>query len=120
MEVPTKIAWALLALLHVTPAAIVFAPGLVKRLYGVPPGGEIGILLAHRGALFLAVCNTTVYAFVDPDVRRLASLILLVSVVGFLVLYMRAGKPAGELRKIASADLAGLLPLGWVTLNAWR
>ncbi|HPE47863.1 MAG TPA: hypothetical protein PLR76_05680 [Hyphomonas sp.] len=120
MEVTNKIAWALLALLHVTPALSAFAPGLVERLYGVSPDGDIGVLLVHRGALFLAVCIAALYAMVDPGSRRLASLILFVSMVGFLLVYVRAGLPAGELRKIAIADLIGLIPLTWVTVNVWR
>jgi len=42
------------------------------------------------------------------------------SVVGFLVVYVRAGMPGGALRTIARADLLGLAPLAVVLLDAWR
>ena len=120
MELSIKIGWALLALLNLTPSLPAFLPGLVEKLYGVPPQGEIGVLLVHRGALFLTVFLVSVYAAVDPTSRKLASIILAVSMIGFLWVYFRAGMPAGDLRKIAIADLIGLLPLAWVSLDAWR
>lgn len=120
METITKIAWGLLILLHIVPAASVFAPALVDKLYGVAPTGDVGVLLVHRGALFLGVCITALYAIFDSDVRRLASLVVGVSVVGFLLVYLRAGLPAGELQKIAIPDAVGLVPLLWVSVQAWR
>lgn len=120
MELTTKIAWACLALLHMMPALIVFSPALVEKVYGASPSGDIGILLVHRGALFLAVCLAAVFALFDPSSRRLASVVLIVSMIGFLLVYLRAGWPSGELRKIAHADLVGLFPLAWVGFQAWR
>lgn len=120
MEASVKIAWAFLALLHVMPAMSAFTPSLVEKLYGVSPDGDVGILLLHRGALFLAVCVTAIYAIFDPDSRRLASIVLIISMVGFLLVYARAGMPSGELRKIAIADLIGIVPLFWIGYNTWR
>ena len=119
MEASVKIAWAFLALLHVMPAMSAFTPSLVEKLYGVSPAGDVGVLLLHRGALFLAVCVTAIYAIFDPDSRRLASIVLIISMVGFLLVYGRAGMPSGELRKIAIADLIGVLPLFWIGYNTW-
>jgi hypothetical protein len=120
METSLKAAWATLALLHVMPALVAFMPGLVDRLYGVSPDGDVGVLLVHRGALFLAVCVTAIYAMFDPPSRRLASLVLIVSMIGFLIVYVRAGMAPGDLRTIAAVDLVGVIPLAWVSLNAWR
>lgn len=120
METSLKAAWAILALLHAMPALVAFMPRLVDTLYGVSPDGDVGVLLVHRGALFLAVCITALYAMLDPPSRRLASLVLIVSMIGFLVVYARAGMAPGELRRIATADLLGVVPLAWVSVNAWR
>lgn len=120
MELSLKIAWTLLALAHVIPAMSAIAPNMVEKLYGVAPNGDIGVLLVHRGALFLVVCVTALYAMFDPDSRRLASVILTISMVGFLIIYARAGMVPGALRKIAIADLLGLVPLIWVSVHAWR
>lgn len=120
METTTRIGWALLAGLHLMPALPLFAPALVERLYGVDPAGEAGVLLIHRGALFFAVLVAALMAIWSQEARRVASLVVALSMVGFLVVYARAGAPAGPLRKIAMADLLGLVPLAWVAWEAWR
>ena len=119
METLVRISWALLALLHLMPALVLAKPGLVQSLYGAEPSGDVGVLLVHRGALFLAVLLAALYALFSPDARRLASLVVAISMVGFLLVYLRAGMPAGELRKIAVADAVGLLPLAIVMWGAW-
>jgi hypothetical protein len=120
MEAITKTSWALLALLHLLPALPLFIPALVERLYGVPVTGEAGVLLIHRGALFWAVLVAAIYALLDPTVRRLGTIVVAISMIGFLIVYARAGLPDGALRKVAVADLIGLVPLAWVAWQAWR
>jgi hypothetical protein len=111
--------WLALALIHLMPALVLVVPSLIERLYGVPPTGDVGLLLVHRGALFLAVLAVSAYAAIAPDARRAASLVAGISMVSFLLLYARAGLPPGSLRTIAVADLIGLVPLAIVIWNAW-
>ena len=120
METSLKIAWALLALLHVVPAMVVIAPGLVEKLYGMSSDDDVAVLLVHRGVLFIAVCATALYAIFNPDSRRLASIVLAISMVGYLIVYARAGMPEGELQKIAIADVIWLIPLTWASYNTWQ
>ncbi|MEO1042199.1 MAG: hypothetical protein AAFX52_07905 [Pseudomonadota bacterium] len=120
MALMTKTAWLLLALIHVAPAVVFIAPTMVQRLYGVDPAGDIGVLLIHRGALFLAVLVAALVAMVDVRSERLASIVVGVSMIGFLIVYARAGFPVGPLRKIAITDITGLLPLTLVIVSAWR
>lgn len=120
MEMATRVAWFLLALVHVSPAAVLFRPGLVQTLYGVPADGATSLLLTHRGATFLAIVVAAVWAVFDPSVRRLCTVILALAVVGYLILYVRAGMPEGPLRTIAAADAFALAPLALVTWSAWR
>jgi hypothetical protein len=120
METTTKIAWGLLALAHLSPAAVAFVPSLVERLYGVSPTGDLGVLIAHRGALFLAIFAACVVAVIDPPARRALSIVVAISVIGFLVLYLRTGAPSGPLRTIAVVDAVALLPLAFVVVAAWR
>jgi len=120
LELVVKLAWGLLGLLHLPPAAVLASPGLVRRLYGVAPEGDIGLLLTHRGALFLAVAVGCVFAVFDPGSRRLAALIATISMAGFLVLYGQAGWPPGPLRAIAIADAAALPVLAFAAWAAWR
>ena len=120
MEMATKVAWLLLALVHASPAAVLFRPSLVQKLYGVAADGATSLLLTHRGATFLTILVAAVWAAFDPSVRRLCTVILAIAVVGYLVLYARAGMPEGPLRTIASVDALALAPLALVIWNAWR
>ena len=120
MEIWVKGAWALLALVHLSPAAAAFSPGLVSRLYGVAPEGDLGVLLAHRGVLVLAILAACLCAILDPSARRALSLVVAISVIGFLILYVRAGAPVGPLRAISIIDAIALVPLFFVAVSAWR
>ncbi len=113
-------AWILLGLVHVTPAAVLAKPDLIGSLYGVEAAGDLGVLLIHRGALFLAIVIVCLYAAWEPSSRRAASLVVGISVVSFLVIYAFAGAPSGSLRLIALADVLALGPLVLVSWNAWR
>lgn len=115
-----RASWIVLALIHATPAAAVFAPRLLERLYGIAPEGDLGVLMTHRAALFLAILALCLYAVVAPGARRAASLAAAISVVGFLIVYARAGMPRGPLVGIAIGDLVALPPLALVSWAAWR
>ncbi len=120
MEFLAKTAWIALALTHAPPAIVLFRPDLAARLYGV--GGEdgAGLLLTHRGALFLAIAALCVFSVFEPAFRRAASVAVSISVVSFLVLYVRAGAPAGPLRTVALVDAAALAPLLLTLWATWR
>lgn len=120
MERLTIIAWLALAAVHVAPAAVLVAPDLTRTLYGVAPDGPAGLLIVHRGALFLAVLAAALFAAFSPDARRAASIVVGISVIGFLLVYARAGMPAGSLRTIAVVDAIALVPLAFVGYRAWR
>lgn len=119
MEMTTKIAWGLLALVHLAPAAAGFAPSLVERLYGVTPTGDLGVLIVHRGVLFLAIVVACLLAVFQPAARPALGLVVAISVVGFLVLYVWSCFPSGPLRRIAVVDALALLPLAFVIVAAW-
>jgi len=119
MERLVIVCWLILAAVHASPAAVLFKPGLTETLYGVPPTGSTGLLVVHRGALFLGVFVVAVFAAFSPDARKAATLLVGISLVGFLMIYAMAGAPEGLLRTIAVVDAAALLPLAFVTWSAW-
>jgi hypothetical protein len=112
--------WLALAAVHASPAAVLLRPALTESLYGVPPTGPAGVLLIHRGALFLAVVVVTLFAAFSPAARRAATLLVGISVIGFLLVYAALGAPDGPLRTVALVDAAALLPLALVAWHAWR
>ena len=93
---------------------------MTERLYDLSPKGDIGVLIVHRGALFLGIIVATLFATFDPSSRKVASVIAAISILGFLFVYARAGLPAGALRAIATGDLIALAPLAFVFAQAWR
>lgn len=120
LEILTKTSWTMLAMIHLSPAAVVLAPSLIDKLYGVENGGDLGTLLRHRGVLFVAILAACLFGLFDPAARRATSVIVAFSVIGFLWVYWRAGMPAGRLRRVALVDLVGLIPLAFVFYIAWR
>jgi hypothetical protein len=113
------ICWLALATIHASPAVVLLKPALTETLYGVPPTGSSGVLLIHRGALFLAVVVVAFFAAFSPEARKAATLLVSISVIGFLFVYRMAGAPGGPLRTIALVDAVALLPLALVTWRAW-
>lgn len=112
------LAWFALVLVHVMPAAAAFSPRLRQRMYGVTEDQTLGVILTHRGVLFLAVAAACAYAAFDPASRQLASIVAGVSVLGFLLVYITAGSPK-RLRSIALIDLIAVPPLLWACADAW-
>jgi hypothetical protein len=102
------------------PAAVLAKPDLIGSLYGVEATGDLGVLLIHRGALFLAIVVVCLYAAWEPSGRRAASLVVGISVVSFIAIYAFAGAPPGSLRFIALADVLALGPLTLVSWKAWH
>lgn len=120
METMIRVAWLLLAAVHVAPAVVLFRPALIERLYGIAPGNAAELLLVHRGALFLAVVVVALFAALDPGARRAASLVTAISLIGYFVVYWRAGFPVGPLRTVAVVDAVAIIPLSVVGFCAWR
>ena len=114
-----RICWGLLGLVHLMPALALFRPTLIARMYGASPGSSTFLLLHHRAALFVVVLLICVWAMARPEVRQLATVAVTVSMVSFLVLWWNSGSPMA-LRRIATVDVIGLLPLGYVAWAAFR
>lgn len=111
-----RMAWTLLALVHITPALALFAPSLLTRLYGIQQGEPLFLLMHHRAALFLAVFMACIWCAIDPTPRKLGVIVVAISMISFLALYFANGGPPA-LRQIAIADLIGLPALAYV---AWK
>ncbi len=113
-----RIAWGLLALVHLPPALALLAPGLITSLYGIDADNPAFLLLRHRAALFLVVLLVCLWAAADPATRRLAAVAATLSMGSFLLLWLGSGAPQA-LRSIALADAIGLVPLAYVSWRAF-
>lgn len=112
------LAWLALVLVHTPPALATFSPQMRKRMYGVDDAGPLGVILVHRGVLFLAVVAACVFAAFDTKARLAAALVTSISVLGFLIAYALAGAPK-RLRTIALVDAVAVIPLAVVIVDAW-
>lgn len=124
METLTKIAWAVLALVHFPPTLVVFVPSMIERLYGIVPSHDVGVhdvgvLIVHRGALFGAIFIACLFAMMTPALRRAMACLVAISIISFLMTYVSAGMPEG-LRRIAIIDFIALVPLIFVMWQALR
>lgn len=111
--------WLILAAIHAMPALALFRPATLTALYGIAPTDPLFLLMQHRAALFFAVFAACVFAAFVQEGRRLAVLVVGISMVSFLALYWLAGSPA-PLKRIAVVDLAGLPVLAGVAWMAFR
>lgn len=102
-----QLSWSILAIIHAIPAFAFFQPSAMTRLYGIEQGSQIFLLMRHRAALFLGVVLACIWAYWDVDARRLACVIVALSMLTFLWLFWSAGYPK-SLRTIAIADAAGM------------
>ena len=80
--------------------------------------GPLGLILAHRGILFLAVASVCILAAINAEARIAATLVTSISVIGFLIAYVLAGSPK-RLRTIALVDAVALAPLAFVVADIW-
>lgn len=112
------LAWLALVLVHTPPALATFSAKLRQRMYGVEEGGPLGVILTHRGVLFLAVAAVCMLAAFVPGARIAAALAVSISVLGFLATYLLGGSPK-QLRTIALIDTVALAPLALVLFDVW-
>jgi hypothetical protein len=113
------ILWLILATIHAMPALALFRPATLTTLYRLQPDNPLFLLMQHRAGLFFAVFVACIWAAFVPEGRRLAVLVVGISMLSFLLLYWQAGSPA-PLRKIAQVDLLGLPVLAGVAWLAFR
>ena len=113
------ILWLLLAAIHALPALAFFRPAGLTTLYGIRQDNPLFLLMQHRAALFFAVFAACMFAAFVPEGRRLATIVVAISMASFLFLYYTAGSPP-PLRRIALVDLAGLPILAAVAWQAFR
>jgi hypothetical protein len=114
-----SVLWLILAAIHAMPALAFFRPATLTTLYGIAADNPLFLLMQHRAALFLAVFAACLWAAFVPEGRKLAVIVVGISLLSFLALYWMAGSPA-PLKRIAIADLVGVPVLAGVAWLAFR
>ncbi len=115
-----RIAWGVLALVHMMPAISFFRPTMLNTLYGLEPSNPLYLLMHHRAALFLVIFVICIWCAISSTPRQLGVVAVAISMLSFLFLYFSNGSPEA-LRTIAIADMVGipaLLFVGWKAFSA--
>ena len=113
-----RLCYAALALIHITPASMLFRPQAIGKLYRVEASGSLLTLLHHRAALFVIVVIACLWGMIDPATRRLAVVVIATSMLSFLAVYWQNGSPP-VMKSIALADMAGLPFLAFAAWTAF-
>ena len=115
------ILFGLLALIHALPAAALFAPGSLSRLYGFDAGDSVmTTLLQHRALLFGLLAAALVYAIFHPATRPPVLVATVVSMGGFIAIAAARGEGGGALRSIVVADIVGLIIAALTAYLSWK
>lgn len=120
MTVLVRLAWIVLAAIHLLPALGLVSASVRQQLYGPVPTGDLSLLLAHRGLIFAALLVSALVAAIFTPARLATAFAVTVSVTGFLVLYAVEGCSGGPLRRIAIVDAAALPALLIIWLDLLR
>jgi hypothetical protein len=114
MELILRIALFLTSIVNILPALGAFLPSKMKDAYGIDiPDANFELLLRHRAVLFGIVGGFMLYASITKNYLSLASIIGLISMISFLILYFvsegHINEPLTKVMKIDAVAAAFLL-----------
>jgi len=121
MELVFRFILFLAGLVNVLPAALAFLPQRIAKAYGIEvPDVNYELLLRHRAVLFGLVGGLMIYSALTKKHYEVASLIGLVSMISFIVLYFLMGRGVNaELRKVMQIDIGGTIVLAIGLVLYW-
>ncbi len=106
MELALRIALFLTSIVNILPALGAFLPSKMKNAYGIDvPDANFELPLRHRAVLFGIVGGFMLYAAITQNYLPLASIIGLISMISFLILYFTISGQINEaLTKVMKID----------------
>jgi sensor histidine kinase YesM len=106
MELILRIALFLTGIVNILPTLGAFVPSKMKNAYGIDmPDANFELLLRHRAVLFGIVGGLMLYASITTNYLSLASIIGLISMISFLILYfVSVGHINKSLTKVMKID----------------
>jgi len=113
MEVFFRITLLIAGIINTIPVLIAFLPAKIADSYGITiPDANYELLLRHRAILFGIIGGLMIYSAITKKYYDLATLVGLISMVSFLILYfMMDGAINAALTKVMKIDAFAIILL---------
>jgi hypothetical protein len=113
MELILRIALFLTSIVNILPTLGAFLPSKMKDAYGIDMSdANFELLLRHRAVLFGIVGGFMLYAAITKNYLSVASIIGLISMISFLILYfISTGHINEPLKKVMKIDAVAAILL---------
>jgi hypothetical protein len=106
MELIFRISLFITGAINFAPSLLAFMPDKISKSYGIVlPDANAELLMRHRAVLFGIVGGLMIYAAISKNYYHLATILGLISMVSFLVLYFLCGNINTELTKVMKIDV---------------
>ena len=113
MEIFFRITLFITGIINTLPCLLAFLPAKITESYGITvPDANYELLLRHRAVLFGVVGGLMLYSALTKKYYDLATLVGLISMISFLLLYFMMNGPINEaLAKVMKIDVFAVLLL---------
>eukprot|EP00919_Chromeraceae_sp_WS-2016_P048521 GHVR01114941.1.p2 GENE.GHVR01114941.1~~GHVR01114941.1.p2 ORF type:complete len:125 (+),score=6.14 GHVR01114941.1:273-647(+) len=109
------------AVINLLPVSGLFGPARLEALYAIPfQDPNLIVLMRHRAVLFGIVGALLVAGAFMPDLRNLATIFGLVSMVSYVLIMLGAGETNAALSRVLWVDIVGIVALvAAAAINRW-
>jgi heme A synthase len=118
MELIFRITLFIAGVINLLPSVLAFLPDKISKSYGIEiPNENYELLLRHRAILFGIIGGLMIYSAVAKKHYEVSTVIGLISMVSFIVLFFLIGKDINsELKKVMTVDIVGtvILCIGFI------
>jgi heme A synthase len=121
MELIFRITLFIAGVINLLPSVLAFLPDKISKSYGIEiPNENYELLLRHRAILFGIIGGLMIYSAVAKKHYEVSTVIGLISMVSFIVLFFLIGKDINsDLKKVMTIDIVGtvILCIGFILLK---
>jgi heme A synthase len=113
MELIYRITLFIAGVINLLPSILAFLPDKISKSYGIDvPNANYELLLRHRAILFALIGGLMIFSAVTKKYYEISTLVGLVSMVSFVLLYFLIGKGINaELNKVMFIDIVAIVIL---------
>jgi heme A synthase len=121
MELIFRITLFIAGVINLLPSVLAFLPDKISKSYGIEiPNENYELLLRHRAILFGIIGGLMIYSAVAKKHYEVSTVIGLISMISFIVLFFLIGKDINsDLKKVMTIDIVGtvILCIGFILLK---